>query len=343
MHNIFDFTHEQLESEMLALEQKKYRATQLFGWLYAKRVANFDEMSDVSAAFREVLKTKYNLNLPRIYEKQEAADGTLKLLLEMEDGAKVECVLMRYEYGNVICVSSQVGCNMGCAFCASGLLKKQRDLETYEMVSQVLVMQSLMEEERISHVVVMGTGEPFDNYDRVMNFVKIINHPKSFAIGARHITVSTCGLVDGIERYADEKIQINLAISLHAANDELRTRLMKINKAYPLKKLMNSLRNYQEKTKRRITFEYIMLRGINDQISHAIELANLIQDVNAYVNIIPYNEVMELPFKRSGKESTRQFVDALKQRGINVTIRKEFGMDIEAACGQLRAKVEQQL
>ena len=340
MRNLYDFTHDQLEEEMLLLEQKRYRATQLFGWINDKKVGSFDEMSDVSLRFREVLKSRYELRLPTIFSRQDAVDGTIKLLLEMADGAKVECVLMRYEYGNVLCVSSQVGCNMGCTFCASGLLRKQRNLATHELVAQLLVMQSLLDQERISHVVVMGTGEPFDNYDAVMDFIKILNHPKGLAIGARHITVSTCGLVEGIRKYAEEKIQINLAISLHAPNDVLRSQLMRINQAYPLGELIAALQDYQAKTKRRITFEYIMLRGINDQISHAIELAHLSKQVHAYVNLIPYNEIKELPYHRSSKDTTRLFVDALKTRGINVTVRKEFGMDIDAACGQLRSKVE---
>ncbi len=341
MRNLYDLTHDELEVEMLQLGQKKYRATQLFSWLYGQRVTSFDAMSDVSNKFKEELKTLYHLTLPTIYQKQEAQDGTIKLLLEMEDGAKVECVLMRYDYGNAICVSSQVGCNMGCAFCASGLLKKHRNLATHEIVAQVLVMQNCMaKDDRISHVVVMGTGEPFDNYDNVINFIKILNHPKGFAIGARHITVSTCGLVEGIKKYSHEGIQINLAVSLHAPNDELRSRLMKINKAYPLQELIAALRYYQDQTDRRITFEYIMLRGVNDSLQHAEELANLVLQLNAYVNLIPYNEVFELPFRRSSKESVRLFVDALKNRGINVTVRKEFGPDIDAACGQLRAKAE---
>lgn len=343
MKNIYDFPLDELEVQMLALDQKKYRATQLYEWLYNKSASDFESMSDISFKFRETLEKEYILELPKIVEKQLSQDGTIKLLLELSDGAKVECVLMPYDYGNVVCVTSQVGCNMGCRFCASGLLKKQRDLETHEMISQLLVMQSQMEkDERISHVVVMGIGEPFDNYDRVMRFIRIINHPKSFAIGARHITVSTCGLVEGIRRYANENIQINLAISLHAPNDEIRSKIMPINKAFPLKELMAALKEYQDKTNRRITFEYIMLRGVNDQVEHAKELSQLIKHLNAYVNLIPYNEVMELPFKKTPRDAIRKFVTELKRNNVNVTVRKEFGQDIDAACGQLRAKTEGQ-
>ena len=344
MRNIYDFTLEELEEEMLALGQKKFRATQLFNWLYIKEAKTFDEMSDVSAKFREVLKEKYELKLPKIVVKQEALDGTIKLLVEMDDGAKVETVLMRYDYGNVLCVTSQVGCNMGCAFCASGLLKKQRDLETYEMVSEVMVMNSLLEEgDKISHIVVMGTGEPFDNYDNVMGFIRVLNANKGLNIGARHITVSTSGLAHNIVKYGQEGLQVNLAVSLHAPNNELRSKIMRINNAFPLEKLMEALKQYQiDSNNRRITFEYILLAGLNDNMKEADELVHLIKDNNlfAYVNLIPYNEVKEMPFKRSNRERVHKFMDYLKKHGINVTVRKEFGTDIDAACGQLRAKNE---
>jgi 23S rRNA (adenine2503-C2)-methyltransferase len=329
---------------MLEEGQKKYRATQLFTWIYEKRATTFDEMSDVSMKFREVLKEKYCLKLPNIFTKQVAGDGTIKLLLEMEDGAKVETVLMRYKYGNVVCVSSQVGCNMGCAFCASGLFMKNRDLKVEEMVGQVLVIDNLLKEEgnggRVSHVVVMGTGEPFDNYDNVMDFVRILNHPKALAIGARHITVSTCGLVDKIYKYAEEGLQINLAISLHAPNDEIRNKLMKINKVYPLKDVMEAVKYYEKKASRRVTFEYILLKGINDSIECADELSDLIRGTLAYVNLIPYNSVNEKDFSRPSGNAVHNFLDRLTKRGITATIRKEFGTDIDAACGQLRAKAE---
>jgi 23S rRNA (adenine2503-C2)-methyltransferase len=341
MYNVYDFTLEKLEKLLVEqYGQKKYRATQLFIWLYEKKAKSFDEMTDVAVSFREVLKRDFTVTLPTIDTKQVASDGTIKLLLKMSDDAKVETVLMKYDFGNSICVSSQVGCNMGCAFCASGLLKKSRDLTPGEMLGQILVMESLMEGERVSHVVVMGTGEPFDNYDNVMDFIRIINNPKSLAIGARHITVSTCGLADKIVQYSKEGLQINLAISLHASNNDIRNRLMKINKAYPLEDLMVAIKQYEKNANRRVTFEYILLDGINDSVKHAEELAALIKGTTNYVNLIPYNSVEENEFKRSSRENVRKFCDRLKSLGVNVTIRKEFGIDIDAACGQLRAKRE---
>ena len=338
--NIYGLTLEQLEELMVQENQNKYRAKQLFSWIYEKNVTDFDLMSDISKKFIAVLKEKYCLIKPTIFTKQVSSDGTIKLLLEMEDGAKVETVLMRYNYGQVACVSSQVGCNMGCSFCASGLLKRQRNLTASEMVGEILVLNDLIKEEnlRVTHVVVMGTGEPFDNFDNVMNFIKIINNQKALAIGARHITVSTCGIPDKIRMYASSGLQINLAISLHAPNDELRSKLMPINKAYPLHELMEAIKYYNVTADRRITFEYILLKDVNDTMECADELASLIRPVFAYVNLIPYNEVSENGYHRSTR--SKEFMDRLMKKGVNVTIRKEFGTDIDAACGQLRAKKE---
>ena len=331
-------------NEMVVLGQKSFRATQIYNWLYLKRVKDIDSMSDVSASFREILKQKYEMKLPSIIRKQVSYDGTVKLLLELEDKMSVETVLMRYDYGNAVCVSSQVGCNMGCKFCASGLIKKQRDLKASEMVSQVMKIQEYLDEEgkgeRVSHVVIMGSGEPFDNYDNVMNFIKIINEQKGLAIGARHITVSTSGIPDKIVKYSKEGIQVNLAISLHASNNETRNKIMPINKAFPLEKLFEAIREYETNSKRRVTIEYILLKGLNDSLKNASELASLLKGTFAYVNLIPYNEVSENEFKRSDKDSVRAFYEELKRIGVNVTIRKEFGSDIDAACGQLRAKKE---
>lgn len=341
MYNLYDFSLEKLEKLLMEkYGQKKYRATQLFIWIYEKRVRDFDLMSDISASFREVLKRDFVLELPEIETKQVSLDGTIKLLLKMKDGVKVETVLMRYDYGNSVCVSSQVGCNMGCSFCASGLLLKNRDLTPSELIGQLLVMESLMEGEKISHVVVMGSGEPFDNYENVMDFIRIVNHHKGFNIGARHITVSTCGIPHKIIKFANEGLQVNLAISLHAPNDELRSKLMKINKVYPLKVLMAAVKDYERITNRRVTYEYIMLKGVNDTNEHAKQLANLIKGTLNFVNLIPYNSVDEHGYKRSERVVVREFADSLKKLGVNVTIRKEFGPDIDAACGQLRAKKE---
>lgn len=340
--DLFSYPLATLEKELVSAGQTRYRATQLYQWIYEKKVLSFDEMSDISKSFRETLKNEYSLDLPKIFKRQDASDGTMKLLLEMADGAKVETVLMRYDYGNVVCVSSEVGCNMGCAFCASGLLKKERGLTAGEMVGEVYTINQLLssEGERVSHVVVMGTGEPFDNYDEVMKFIRIINDPKGFEIGARHITVSTCGLVDGIDKYAKEGLQINLAISLHAPNDEIRKKLMPIANRYDLKALMDAVHRYEEAGGRRVTFEYILLKGVNDSLSNADELSDLIRGTLAYVNLIPYNPVKEKPFERSDDKTIRAFADRLMKRGINCTVRKEFGTDIDAACGQLRVKYE---
>ena len=340
MKNLYGYKLEDLEELMISLGQKKYRATQIFKWIYERGVTNFDEMSDISLSFREVLKNEFTLSIPTIYKKQVSSDGTIKLLLSLGDDSKIETVLMRYNYGLVACVTSQVGCNMGCAFCASGLFKKQRNLEVHELVGQILVLNNLLKEEnkKITHVVVMGTGEPFDNYDNVMKFIRILNNPHGFAIGARHLTVSTCGLVEKTREYANEGIQINLAISLHAPSDKIRNKIMPISLKYPLDQLMDAIKYYEATAKRRVTFEYILLEDINDSIENAKELAKLIKGTTSYVNLIPYNPVGELKYKRTSGNRVHRFMDALIKEGVNVTVRKEFGTDIDAACGQLRAK-----
>lgn len=345
MTNLFSYSLPKLEDLMLFIGQKKYRATQIFKWIYEKRVTNFDEMSDVSLSFREFLKDNYTLDKPKIFKKQVSSDGTIKLLLELKDGNKIETVLMRYNYGNVACVSSEVGCNMGCCFCASGLLKKKRELTVDELVGQVLVLDDLLKSEnkRVTHVVVMGTGEPFDNYDNVLDFIRILNHPHGLAIGARHITVSTCGIVDKIKKYAHEGLQINLAISLHASNDQLRNKIMPINFKYNLTELMEAVKYYEKVANRRVTFEYILLKGVNDSKENALELVNLIKGTLAYVNLIPFNPVEELKYKRSDSKTVHQFLDILMKNNVTATIRKEFGTDIDAACGQLRAKNEKKV
>lgn len=338
MKNILDYTLAQLSVEMESIGQKKFRAQQLFSWIYKKRVFDFEQMTDIAIDFRRHLQEHYEIKLPKLYLKQKSIDGTIKILVELSDGNRVETVLMRYDYGNSVCVTTQVGCNMGCSFCASGLLKKKRDLTTGEIIGQMLVMESLMEDERISHIVVMGIGEPFDNYTNLLNFLSLANDPKAFEIGARHITVSTCGIAPKIRAFAEEDLAINLAISLHAPNDTIRTSIMPINRAYPLKELLDAVRYYEETTGKRVTFEYIMISGVNDEIEHAQELAQLVKGFKSYVNLIPYNEVMENPFKRPTPDRIKRFQDYLVKAGVNVTVRKEFGHDIDAACGQLRAK-----
>ena len=294
MINLYGMEMKKLQELMVAEGQKPYRAIQLYTWIYEKNARDFDEMTDISLKFREVLKEKYCLDLPKIHTKQVSSDGTIKLLVQLKDGMKVECVLMRYTYGCAVCVSSQVGCNMACSFCSSGILGKQRNLTPDEMVGQIMVINDLLREEgkgmHVTHVVVMGTGEPFDNYDNVMDFIRIVNAQKGLAIGARHITVSTCGLVEGIKKYAREGLQTNLAISLHAPNNELRNQLMKINKAYPLEVLMPAVKEYEQISGRRVTYEYLLLEGINDTKEHAEQLIKLIKGTMGYVNLIPYNE-----------------------------------------------------
>lgn len=332
-----------LQSLLVSRGQKPFRAVQLYTWLYEKKVTSFDDMTDVSKSFREELNRDFCLTIPKIHTKQVSSDGTIKLLLELEDGYKVETVLMRYNYGNAVCVSSQVGCNMGCSFCSSGILGKQRNLEPHEMVGQILVMNNLLKEEnkgeRVTHIVVMGTGEPFDNYDNVMDFIRIVNNQKGLAIGARHITVSTCGLPDRIRQYSKEGLQTNLAISLHAPNNKLRDTLMKINKVYPLEVLMEAIKDYEKEADRRVTYEYLLLEGINDTKECALELIELIKGTNGYVNLIPYNETNKNNYRRSSGNRVHAFLDILMKHGVKATIRKEFGSDIDAACGQLKAKV----
>jgi len=332
---IYGQTLEDLENYFENIGEKKFKAVQIYDWLYKKRVNSFDEMSNIKKEVISKLKEDFDISKPTIVKKQSGKD-VYKYLFELDDGNFVEAVLMIHDYGNSLCVSTQVGCNMGCAFCESGRLKKKRNLETFEMVSQILLVEEDLNL-RISHVVLMGIGEPFDNYDEVMKFMKIINEPLGLAIGARHITVSTSGIIPKIRAYADEPMQTNLAISLHAPNNEIRNKIMKVNKAYPIEELITSIKEYIEKTNRRVTIEYLLLDGVNDTKECAIELAQLLRGMNVYVNLIPYNETSHLEYKKSSKKSIDDFFDTLKKRGINVTIRKEFGGNIDAACGQLRA------
>ena len=337
MENIYNYSLEQLTNYFASINQKPFRAKQVFSWLYQKEASSFDEMSNLSKELREQLKEHFTFDILKIVEKQESKDGTIKYLFEMLDGSLIETVLMIHDYGKSLCVTSQVGCNMKCSFCASGLLRKQRDLTPGEIVAQVMKVQ-LDTKQRISHVVVMGTGEPFDNYDNVMEFVRIINHPNGLAIGARHITISTCGLIPGIQRYSDEGIQTNLAISLHAPNDEIRNQLMPINRRYPLDDLRQAISDYIDKTNRRVTFEYILLKDVNDSLVDARQLAHYLRGLNAYVNLIPYNSVDEHGYQPSDQETIEKFKSELLRLHINVTLRKEHGRDIDGDCGQLRAK-----
>lgn len=342
MKTIYDYSYNQLIDLFLGWNMKKFRAEQCFKWLYQKRVSSFEEMTDLSKDTIKLLNENFIIDPITLETKQVAKDLTAKYLFKLQDGALVEAVLMHFDFGHSVCISSQVGCNMGCDFCASGLLKKQRDLTSGEMVAQILYIQKELDKEndRIANVVIMGTGEPFDNYDNVMNFCRTINHDKGIALGARHITISTCGLVPRIYQFADEKVQHNLAISMHAANNALRDKLMPVNKAYPLETLKEALKYYCSKSHRRITIEYILLKGVNDSFKDAQELAHVLKGLNAYVNLIPYNQVDENGYKTCDDKTALAFYDALMKNGVKATIRAKHGEDIDAACGQLRAKKE---
>ena len=339
MASIYDLSLTDLQNYLSEKGLKPFHARQIFRWLYEKRISDFDSMSDISKKLIEQLKEDFSIEPLKTVTSQTSRDGTMKFLFEMSDGALVESVLMVFDYGFSACLSSQVGCNMGCAFCASGLLKKQRDLSAGEIVGQALMIQRQLDLRggRLGNIVIMGTGEPFDNYDNVMKALSIINDPYGLEIGSRHISISTCGLVPGILRFSKEQLQYNLAISLHAPNDELRNTLMPVNRAYPLNELISALKEYSQLNNRRLTFEYLLLKGVNDQEIHARQIKELLKGLNAYINLIPYNTVKEKDFKSSSEEDALRFYDMLKKNGVAVTLRQKKGDDIDAACGQLRA------
>jgi len=342
MKSIYDYDYDSLVTLFIENGFKKYNAEQLFGWLYRKRVTSFDECSNLGKNIREWLITNFTIGPLKMITKQVSKDGTRKYLFELSDGASIETVLMHYDYGDCLCVTSQVGCNMGCTFCASGLLKKQRDLTAGEMVAQVISAQLDLDADdiRISNIVVMGTGEPFDNFDNVLMYCRTINHDLGLAIGARHITISTCGLVKGIRRFADEQTQFNLAISLHAPNNEIRSQIMPVNKAYPIEELMDALRYYASKNNRRLSYEYILLKGVNDTQECANQLAKLTREFDVYVNLIPYNHVDEHGYVSTDYKTAMQFYDKLMMNNVRCTLRQKHGDDIDAACGQLRSRYE---
>ena len=334
--NLYGQTLENLEKYFESIGEKKFKATQVFEWIYQKREEKIENFSNIKKEIKTQLEQDFKMDIPKIIKREIDIDVE-KFLFNLSDDEKIEAVLMRHNYGLSVCVSSQVGCNMGCKFCESGRLKKVRNLETYEMVGQILAIEKEIKE-RISSVVIMGIGEPLDNYENVIDFIKIINHPKGIAIGSRHITLSTCGIIPKIKLLSDFPLQINLAISLHAPNDELRSKIMPINKAYPLKEVIEAVKEYIKKTNRRVTIEYILLKNVNDSIAHAHELATLLRGMNVYVNLIPYNETNHIEFKKSEKKSIDAFYQTLQKEKINVTVRREFGSKISAACGQLRSK-----
>ena len=338
MESIYNKSFDELVSYFESIGQKKFKATQVFEWLYIKRVKSFDEMSNIKKDIIDRLKEDFVIEDISL-EKVERDIEVNKYLFTLNDNNHIESVLMRHDYGNSICISSQVGCNMGCRFCESGRLKKVRNLTAGEMVEQILKVEEDINE-RITHVVIMGIGEPFDNYDNFKRFVEIVNYQKGINIGSRHITVSTCGIIPKIREFTEFPYQVNLAISLHAPNNEIRDMLMPINKVYPIQDLIKEIKNYIKVTNRRVTFEYILLSGINDSESCANELCDLVKGLNCYINLIPYNETNNSGYKRSKKDTISNFYDIIKKRKINVTIRREFGSNISAACGQLRSKKE---
>ncbi len=336
MKNIFDYTLEELEKLFVAVGFKKYNASQVFDWVYKKGVLDFSLMSNISKNLKSFLIDNYSLDLLKI-SKVIRDKKSSKYLLELSDGNKIECVLLKHDYGNSLCVSSQVGCNMGCAFCESGRLKKVRDLSLSEMILQIVTVE--MEEcIKVDSVVVMGIGEPFDNFEVLKRFISVVTCPYGLEIGQRHITVSTCGLVPKIKEFALMNTQVNLAISLHASSDEVRNKLMKINRAYPIREVFDALDYYIFKTNRRVTIEYVLIDGINDSEEDALNLVSLVKGKLMYVNLIPYNETSNFTFKRSNEFKINKFYDILKKNGINVIIRKNIAGGINAACGQLRAK-----
>jgi 23S rRNA (adenine2503-C2)-methyltransferase len=338
--SIYSLQLEDLKNWLTENDEKAFRGEQVFDWLYKKRAASFEDMSNLSKPLRDKLAEHFTLTTLKTIIQQTSADGTIKFLFELHDGYSIETVLMRHEYGNSVCVTTQVGCRIGCTFCASTLGGLKRNLEAGEIVAQVVKVQQALDEteERVSSVVIMGIGEPFDNYDNMLSFLKTINHEKGLNIGARHITVSTSGIIPKIYQFADENMQINFAISLHAPNTEIRSRLMPINRAYKLADLMDAVRYYINKTGRRISFEYGLFGGVNDQVEHADELAKLVKGIKCHVNLIPVNYVPERDYVRTPRDQIFQFEKTLKDHGVNVTIRREQGSDIDAACGQLRAK-----
>ena len=337
MKNIKEYNLDELQDELVALGEKKYRAEQIFKWIYVDKVKEFDEMTNLSIELREKLKQNYTMCNFNIIKKQESSDGTKKYLFDVLDGNAIETVLMQYHHGKTICVSSQIGCKMGCKFCASTGIKFVRSLTSGEIVEQILAVEQDIGD-KISNIVFMGIGEPFDNYENVMKAIKIINNQKGLNIGARHISISTSGLVPMIYKFADEELQCTLSISLHATNDEKRSSMMPINNRYNIKELMEACRYYIGKTNKRISFEYALAKDNNDNLDDAKELVKLLKGMLCHVNLIPINKIENGAFSKSSNENIIKFRDYLNEKGIVATIRRELGSDIDAACGQLRRK-----
>ena len=337
MKNIKDYNINELKQELIELGEKPYRAEQIFKWIYQENVESFDEMTNLSLDLREKLKQNYSLCIYKILKKQVASDGTIKYLFDVLDGNAIETVLMKYHHGYSLCVSSQIGCRMGCKFCASTGIAFVRNLSSGEIVEQLLAVQR-DEKIKISNVVFMGIGEPLDNYDNVVNAIRIINNQKGINIGARHISISTSGIVPKIYRLAEENIQCTLSISLHATTDEKRSSMMPINNKYNIKELITACKDYIEKTNRRISFEYALAKENNDNLEDAKRLVKLIKGMLCHVNLIPINKIENGKYDKSSNENILKFRDYLNEHGIVATVRRELGSDIDAACGQLRRK-----
>ena len=337
MKNIKDYNLEELKKELQTINEKPFRAEQIFKWLYQEKVKSFDEMTNLSLDLREKLKQNYTICNYNILKKQESKDGTIKYLFDVLDGNAIETVLMSYHHGYSICVSSQIGCKMGCKFCASTGINFIRSLTSGEIVEQIIAVEQ-DQNIRISNVVFMGIGEPLDNYDNVVNAIHIINNPKGLNIGARHISVSTSGLVPKIYQLADENIQCTLSISLHATNNEKRSAMMPVNNAYPIEELIQACKDYIAKTNHRISFEYALAKDNNDNLDDAKELVKLLKGMLCHVNLIPINKIENGQYSKSTNENIMKFRDYLNDHGIVATIRRELGSDIDAACGQLRRK-----
>ena len=335
--NLKSLTQQELAAEFQKLGQPGFRAKQVFTWLH-KGARSYDEMTNLPKALRELLSKQYPICPPRVVRKQESQrDGTIKYLWELHDGNCVETVLMRYHYGNTVCISTEVGCRMGCAFCASTLGGLVRRLEPHEMLDQVLFTQ-VDSGLPVSHIVLMGIGEPLDNFDNVMRFLELVNSPQGMNISMRHISLSTCGLVPKIDELAKRKLQLTLSVSLHAPNDETRNKIMPVNRAYPSEELLAACRRYYAQTSRRISFEYAMIDGVNDSEADAKELLRRLKGLPAHFNLIPLNHVEESPLKPSSKAAVAKFQKILEDGGIPATVRRTLGGDIDASCGQLRRK-----
>ena len=337
--DILSMLPEEIETELENLGEPKYRALQVFTWLH-RGVRDFEEMSNLSKPLRQKLRENYSLYRPRVLKKQVSQiDGTIKYLWELADGNAVETVVMQYKHGNTVCVSSQVGCRQGCAFCASTIGGLVRSLEPSEILDEVLFSQ-LDSGLPISNIVLMGIGEPLDNFDNVMRFLELVNHPKGMNIGMRHISLSTCGLIERFDDLADRDLQLTLSVSLHAPDDETRSRIMPANHGRGVEKLMDACRRYYERTGRRISFEYAMIDGVNDTEYHARLLAKEARSLAAHVNLIPLNHVEERQFKPSTSGHMKAFIKILEDAGVNVTVRRRLGSDVDASCGQLRRKMQ---